>query len=111
MDKSYNKYQRAYEIIIELTQSPLPFEPTELYSISNKELKYLKKSLELMAEYLQTMGFEFIGIKEEILIPIYEEIEKRAIHQKKGGGEDKTASFINELVLSAIIKKRERNSK
>lgn len=88
MDKSYNKYQRAYELIIELTQSPLPFEPAELCSISNKDLKYLKKSLELMAEYLQTMGFEFIGIKEEILIPIYEEIEKRETHKNKKGEEN-----------------------
>lgn len=29
-----------------------------------------------MAYYLHTIGFEFKGITEEILIPLYEELEK-----------------------------------
>lgn len=78
MDKSYNKFERAYEIMTELTkEAPLPLEEVKLNDISNKELKYLKTSLELMADYLYVIGFEFIGKKEEILIPIYEELEKR----------------------------------
>lgn len=53
------------------------------YDIETKELKYLKKSLELMAYYLHTIGFEFKGITEEILIPLYEELEKRETHKNK----------------------------
>lgn len=56
MDKSYNKFERAYEIMTELIkESPLPIDPIELNDIETKELKYLKKSLELMAYYLHTM--------------------------------------------------------
>ena len=84
MDKSYNKFERAYEIMTELIkESPLPIDPIELKNIETKELKYLKKSLELMAYYLHTIGFEFKGITEEILIPLYEELEKRETHKNK----------------------------
>ncbi|MBK3498184.1 hypothetical protein JJB27_03715 [Campylobacter fetus subsp. venerealis] len=77
MDKSYNKFERAYEIMKELTQAPLPIEPTELGEISTKELQFLSKTLEMMADYLDAIGFDFIGIKEESLTPIYEELETR----------------------------------
>ena len=41
-----------------------------------------------MAYYLHTVGFEFKCIAEEILIPLYEEIEKREIHKNKQGEEN-----------------------
>ena len=89
MDKSYNRFERAYEIMTELIkESPLPIDPIELNNIETKELKYLKKSLELMAYYLHTIGFEFKCIAEEILIPLYEEIEKRETHKNKKGEEN-----------------------
>lgn len=48
MDKSYNKFERAYEIMTELVkESPLPIDPIELNDIETKELKYLKNHLNL----------------------------------------------------------------
>lgn len=66
MDKSYNKFERAYEIIDELTKSPLPFDPVELSNMSE-------------ANYLNDIGFEFKGLSEEVLTFISDEIENRAI--------------------------------
>ncbi len=44
MDKSYNKFERAYEIMTELIkESPLPLDQAELKNIETKELEYLKK--------------------------------------------------------------------
>lgn len=77
IDKSYNKFQRTHEIMQELINSQLPLEVTELSNISNKELVFLKSSIELMADYLNSLGFDFINHKDEILMPIYEEFEKR----------------------------------
>ena len=95
MDKSYNKFERAYEIMTELIkESPLPLDQAELKNIETKELEYLKKSLELMAYYLHTIGFEFKGITEEILIPLYEEIEKREIHKNKKRGRKREKLLI-----------------
>ncbi|MCI6641470.1 MULTISPECIES: hypothetical protein [Campylobacter] len=79
MDKSYNKFERAYEIIDELTKSPLPFDPVELSNMSDKELKFLKLLLIEMANYLNDIGFEFKGLSEEVLTFISDEIENRAI--------------------------------
>ncbi|HDX6250655.1 TPA: hypothetical protein RQJ16_001779 [Campylobacter fetus subsp. venerealis] len=78
MDKNYNKFQRAYEVMTELTKEPILFEPAELSNINSKELNYLKETLELMANYMDILGFELKGIKKEILMPIYDELEKRS---------------------------------
>ena len=37
----------------------------------------LKSSVEMMADYLDSLGFDFRGHKEEVLMPIYEEFERR----------------------------------
>ena len=31
----------------------------------------------MMADYLDSLGFDFRGHKEEVLMPIYEELERR----------------------------------
>lgn len=77
INKNYNKFERTYEIMKELINSPLPLETTQLSIISDKELVFLKGSIELMANYLNLLGFDFLNYKEEILIPICDEIEKR----------------------------------
>ena len=33
--------------------------------------------VEMMADYLDSLGFDFRGHKEEVLMPIYEEFERR----------------------------------
>ena len=45
--------------------------------ISDRELGFLKSSVEMMADYLDSLGFDFRGHKEEVLMPIYEEFERR----------------------------------
>jgi len=77
MDKSYNKFERAYEMMTELSKAPLPLEPAELGNISDRELGFLKSSVEVIADYLDSLGFDFRGHKEEVLMPIYEELERR----------------------------------
>lgn len=46
-------------------------------NISDRELGFLKSSVEMMADYLDSLGFDFRGHKEEVLMPIYEEFERR----------------------------------
>lgn len=70
MNKNYNK-------MAELIKAPLPLEPVELGNISDRELGFLKSSVEMMADYLDSLGFDFRGHKEEVLMPIYEEFERR----------------------------------
>lgn len=41
------------------------------------EIDGLKSSVEMMADYLDSLGFDFRGHKEEVLMPIYEEFERR----------------------------------
>lgn len=69
MNKNYNKFERAHDIMAELIKAPLPLEPVEL--------GFLKSSVEMMADYLDSLGFDFRGHKEEVLMPIYEEFERR----------------------------------
>ena len=71
MNKNYNKFERAHDIMVELIKAPLPLEPVELGNISDRELGFLKSSVEMMADYY------FRGHKEEVLMPIYEEFERR----------------------------------
>ena len=52
-------------------------EPAELGNISDRELGFLRSSIEMMADYLDSLGFDFRGHKEEVLMPIYEELERR----------------------------------
>ena len=77
MNKNYNKFERAHDIMAELIKAPLPLEPVELGNISDRELGFLKSSVEMMADYLDSLGFDFRGHKEEVLTPIYEEFERR----------------------------------
>ena len=35
------------------------------------------ESMKMMADYLDSLGFDFRGHKEEVLMPIYEEFERR----------------------------------
>ncbi|CUU74818.1 hypothetical protein [Campylobacter hyointestinalis] len=75
MDRRYNIFQRAYETMIELSKTPLPFE--EINNMSDKEIAFLKKTIEMMVNYLDLIGFEFKGLSQEILTFIDEEIEQR----------------------------------
>ena len=63
--------------MVELSRAPLPLEPAELGNISDRELGFLRSSIEMMADYLDSLGFDFRGHKEEVLMPIYEELERR----------------------------------
>ena len=40
------------------------------------KLKFIG-NVEMMADYLDSLGFDFRGHKEEVLMPIYEEFERR----------------------------------
>ncbi|MCI6988832.1 MAG: hypothetical protein MR902_04580 [Campylobacter sp.] len=51
----------------------------EEFKYPKQKRDFLKKTLELMADYLYSIEFEFVGIKEEILILIYSEEEIRTI--------------------------------
>ena len=77
MNKNYNKFERAHDIMVELSRAPLPLELAELGNISDRELGFLRSSIEMMADYLDSLGFDFRGHKEEVLMPIYEELERR----------------------------------
>lgn len=54
MNKNYNKFERAHDIMAELIKAPLPLEPVELGNISDRELGFLKSSVEMMADYLDS---------------------------------------------------------
>ncbi|WP_277620717.1 hypothetical protein [Campylobacter blaseri] len=41
MDRRYNKFERAYETMMELSKAPLPFE--QISNINDKEIIFLKK--------------------------------------------------------------------
>ncbi|AHE95046.1 TPA: hypothetical protein RPW15_001902 [Campylobacter fetus subsp. venerealis] len=75
MDRRYNIFQRAYETMTELSNTPLPFE--QISNMSDREIMFLKKTIEMMANYLDSIGFEFKGLSQEILTFIDEEIEQR----------------------------------
>ncbi|MGG7074240.1 hypothetical protein U5B43_08315 [Campylobacter sp. 9BO] len=77
MNKSYNKFERAYEIMTELTKAPLPLEPTELAMINDRELGFLKSNIRLMAEYLGSLGCQ-VWHDDEVVWQIYEEEQRRA---------------------------------
>ncbi len=47
MNKNYNKFERAHDIMVELSKAPLPLEPAELGNISDRELGFLKSSIEM----------------------------------------------------------------
>ena len=72
MNKNYNKFERAHDIMAELSKAP-----AELGNISDRELGFFKSSVEMMVDYLDSLGFDFRGYKEEVLMPIYEELERR----------------------------------
>lgn len=76
MNKSYNRFERAHEIMAELTQAPLPLEPTELANISDRELKFLKGNVELMVSWLGSLGC-LIYHDDEVIWEISEEEQKR----------------------------------
>lgn len=76
MNKSYNRFERAYEIMTELTKAPLPLEPTELVMINDRELGFLKSNIKLMAEYLRSLGCQ-VWHDDEVVWQIYEEGQKR----------------------------------
>ena len=48
MNRDYNKFERANEIMNELIKAPLPLESRELANISDRELSFLKSSVRLM---------------------------------------------------------------
>ncbi len=77
INKTYNIYERAYEMMNELVGLPLPLEPEQLANLSDRELEHLKGCLELMTDYMDSLGFDFRHRKEEVLVPIYEEMNKR----------------------------------
>ena len=77
MDRHYNKFERAYEVMTELTKAPLPLEPTELAMINDRELGFLKSNIKLMAEYLSSLGCN-VWHDDEVVWQIYEEEQKRA---------------------------------
>ncbi|CUU88274.1 Uncharacterised protein [Campylobacter hyointestinalis subsp. hyointestinalis] len=77
MNKSYNKFERAYEIMTELTKAPLPLEPTELAMINDRELGFLKSNIRLMAEYLGLLGCQ-VWHDDEVVWQIHEEEQRRA---------------------------------
>lgn len=56
MNRDYNKFERANEIMNELIKAPLPLESRELANISDRELSFLKSSVRLMVEYLDSLG-------------------------------------------------------
>ncbi|CUU72480.1 Uncharacterised protein [Campylobacter hyointestinalis subsp. hyointestinalis] len=74
MDRRYNTFERAYETMTELSNTPLPFE--QISNMSDREIMFLKKTIEMMANYLDSIGFEFKGLSEEVLTFIGEEMEQ-----------------------------------
>ena len=42
MNKNYNKFERAHDIMVELSRVLLSFEPAELGNISDRELGFLR---------------------------------------------------------------------
>ncbi len=75
MDRRYNKFERAYETMTELLKTPLPFE--QMSNMSDREIVFLKETIKMMANYLDSIGFEFKGLSEEVLMFLNEEIEQR----------------------------------
>ena len=75
MDRRYNKFERAYETMTELLKTPLPFE--QMSNMSDREIIFLKETIKMMANYLDSIGFEFKGLSEEVLMFLNEEIEQR----------------------------------
>ena len=76
MNRDYNKFERANEIMNELIKAPLPLEPRELANISDRELSFLKSSVRLMVEYLDSLGC-MIWHDDEVVCQIDEEEQRR----------------------------------
>ena len=77
MNRDYNKFERANEIMNELIKAPLPLESRELANISDRELSFLKSSVRLMVEYLDSLGC-MIWHDDEVVCQIDEEEQRRA---------------------------------
>ena len=77
MNRDYNKFERANEIMNELIKAPLPLESRELANISDRELSFLKSSIRLMVEYLDSLGC-MIWHDDEVVCQIDEEEQRRA---------------------------------
>lgn len=77
LNKGYNKFERAYEIMVELTKAPLPLDPVELATINDRELAFLKSNVKLMAEYLGSLGC-LVMSDDEVVRQIDEEEQRRA---------------------------------
>lgn len=76
LNKNYNRFERTYEMMMELNEAPLPIESAELSNISDKEFKYLTKSTKLMIDFLDRLGFEFLDM-ETAYQWLSDELEKR----------------------------------
>ena len=79
MNRDYNKFERANEIMNELIKAPLPLESRELANISDRELSFLKSSVRLMVEYLDSLGcMIWHDDEDEVVCQIDEEEQRRA---------------------------------
>jgi len=78
MNRDYNKFERANEIMNELIKAPFPLEPRELANISDRELLFLKSNIRLMVEYLDSLGC-VIWHDDEVVCQIDKEEQKRKV--------------------------------